>query len=114
AADPRDLKLGDVLIRPVVLDGRAQSRHSLSEDEVARAGCFATPLLRARYIAAHVALRQALAEALDLRPEAIIINRRPCQRCGGPHGKPVLAAARDSLSFNLSHSGRFGVIALAR
>jgi 4'-phosphopantetheinyl transferase len=46
-----------------------------------------------------------------MEPAAVTIARRPCVRCGDPHGKPYLVDAQ-GLDFNLAHSGGLASIAL--
>ncbi len=61
---------------------------------------------------ARATLRTVLAETVGVDPGAVAISRR-CEHCGHPtHGRPTLAGD-DRISFSLSHSGSFGVIALA-
>jgi len=56
--------------------------------------------------------RVALADALGTDPERVPISRR-CAHCDHPtHGRPTVAGD-DRISFSLSHSGSFAVIALA-
>lgn len=76
----------------------------LDEHEHERAVRLCDPLLRRRYVAAHVALRQILGWRLGSDPAAlvIVVDR---------HGKPSLSDGR--LVFNLSHSGGWALIALA-
>ena len=53
-----------------------------------------------------------LADALGTDPDRVRISRR-CAHCGHPtHGRPTVAGD-DRISFSLSHSGSFAVIALA-
>lgn len=78
----------------------------LSARERGRAARFATPGLRARFIAAHAGLRRILAAYLGAAPEALAF-------AAGAFGKPRLAAAPFPLGFNLSHSGGAGLVAVA-
>jgi 4'-phosphopantetheinyl transferase len=59
--------------------------------------------------------RVLLAEALGTDPDRVPISRR-CARCGHPtHGRPTVAGddgTSSPISFSLSHSGSFAVIAL--
>ena len=59
--------------------------------------------------------RVVLAEALGTDPERVPISRR-CAHCGHPtHGRPTVAGddgTSSRISFSLSHSGSFAVIAL--
>jgi phosphopantetheinyl transferase len=61
---------------------------------------------------ARATTRIVLADALGMEPERVPISRR-CAHCGDPrHGRPTVAGD-DRVSFSLSHSGSFAVIALA-
>ena len=61
---------------------------------------------------ARATTRVALADALGTEPDRVPISRR-CAHCGDPkHGRPTVAGD-DRVSFSLSHSGSFAVIALA-
>lgn len=77
----------------------------LSPEERRRADAFRTDLLRARYVTAHAALRLLLGRTLD-RPADRLRFRQ------NAWGKPGLAEGE--LRFNLSHSGPWAVVALAR
>jgi len=91
--------------------GSAEDLAILDRREQAAAAQRATPLLRARYVAAHAALRRHLAAALGIAPQEVVIDRLPCHRCGAPHGKPAMRA-RPHLSFNLSRSHNLALIAI--
>jgi 4'-phosphopantetheinyl transferase len=84
---------------------------SLSEAEHAAAARFRRTEDQIRYVAAHVLLREALAEASGASPHEIRFDRAPCPRCGGPHGRPVLAEGAGP-AFSLSHSRRRVLVAL--
>jgi len=76
---------------------------SLSADEWQRAQRMSGPL-RARFVTARESLRQVLGRYLQREPDAIAFEY-------GTRGKPRL---RDgSLHFSLSHSGDWGLIAIA-
>jgi 4'-phosphopantetheinyl transferase len=61
---------------------------------------------------ARAATRIVLAERLGADPITVAISRE-CAHCGHhAHGRPTLVA-NDQLSFSLSHSGSYAVIALA-
>jgi 4'-phosphopantetheinyl transferase len=71
------------------------SRSDLAEldaREKARAAAFVFPADRHRYQVAHVMLRRVLADHLGTDPSRLTFGRQPCPTCGGPAGKPVLAA----------------------
>ena len=77
---------------------------SLSQAERARAQRFAFDHLRRRYFAAHVALRETLAECTGASAQAL-------QFTEGPFGKPALVPAL--CDFNMSHSDDVAVIVVA-
>jgi 4'-phosphopantetheinyl transferase len=77
----------------------------VSADERARADRFATPVLRARHLAAHAWMRDRLAEATGRAPLDLAFDT-------GPFGKPVLRGA-PVVAFNLSHSAHLAVLATA-
>ncbi len=61
---------------------------------------------------ARATTRVVLGDALGMDPDRVPISRR-CAHCGDPtHGRPTVAGD-DRVSFSLSHSRSFGVIALA-
>ncbi|MCU1236083.1 MAG: 4-phosphopantetheinyl transferase [Candidatus Solibacter sp.] len=71
--------------------------------EAARAGRFATPTLRRRYLRAHGALRDILGRYTDGRLDFALHEK----------GKPFLPNLPD-LEFNLSHSKQMALVAVAR
>jgi len=77
----------------------------LSAEERRRADAFRTDLLRARYVIAHAALRLLLGRTLDTPADRLRFRQNSW-------GKPELAEG--DLRFNLSHSGPWAVVALAR
>lgn len=84
-------------------------RASLSADESARSARFHFEKDRRVYIAAHACLRDVLSRYLKLDPHRLEFQ-------AGSHGKPGLAgiAPQHIVEFNLSHSGRFGLIGVTR
>src|SRR3954468_4893329 len=93
---------------PAVVDAL---RAHLDDTEVLEAAGRRDDTLRNRYVVAHGALREVLAGCLATKPDAVVIERR-CRHCGDPaHGKPEIAGS--TLSFNLSHSDSYAVIAVA-
>lgn len=81
----------------------------LSPDELARAARFHFPHHRARWIAAHRALRQIVSRYVGARPEAL-------QFASNAHGKPALAPAASDrrVEFNLTHSEDLALLAVAQ
>ncbi|MYT73887.1 MULTISPECIES: 4'-phosphopantetheinyl transferase superfamily protein [unclassified Streptomyces] len=96
--------------RPEDDDGRGAG--VLDEGELRRAAGFRFARHRARYVAAHLALRGILGEHLGCAPGDVRFVREPCPECDGPHGRPAVADTPD-LHFSLSHSGDLALIALA-
>ena len=83
-------------------------RATLSADELTRAAHFHFARDRARFVAAHGIVRDILGRYLEVAPARLEFS-------SNEYGKPALAGDfRDSLSFNLSHSGDLVVIAIAR
>jgi 4'-phosphopantetheinyl transferase len=78
----------------------------LSEDEVARANRFRFEGDRVRWGRARSALRLVLSRYAGEDPDALFFSY-------GKHGKPSLAPAV-GIEFNLSHSGDWAMIAVAR
>lgn len=79
---------------------------TLPGEERERAAAFLRPLSRRRWIAARWALRGVLASYLE-RPATEI------PLAVGEHGKPHLAEGESALAFNLSHSDRLALVAIA-
>ncbi|MES2263766.1 MAG: 4'-phosphopantetheinyl transferase superfamily protein [Pseudomonadota bacterium] len=78
---------------------------SLSPDEVDKAARLHTPELAQQYRRCRAALRCILGRYTQQSPDTVVLEY-------GPYGKPCLPDA--SLHFNLSHSERYALVALAR
>ena len=78
----------------------------LSADERARAERFVFDVHRRRFVACRAALRRLLADRLGVAPRELRFEY-------GPVGKPSLGAGA-GLRFNVSHSDRYAVLALAQ
>ncbi|MDP4021180.1 4'-phosphopantetheinyl transferase superfamily protein [Methylobacterium sp. NEAU 140] len=105
-----ELSVADVVVVDLALTAQDLARCAaiLDPGERARAARFLRPEDRDRFVASHAALRLLLGQALGTDPAAVAFT-------AGPAGKPELAgAARGALHFNLSHSGRFALVGLAR
>ncbi|MCX0242115.1 4'-phosphopantetheinyl transferase family protein [Streptomyces drozdowiczii] len=86
----------------------------LDAGELARAAGFAGPRARLRYVTAHVALREVLAEYTGTDAARLRFGRdRPGGTGGGPGGRPVLLGFPDGPHFSLSHSHDLIMIAVA-
>ncbi len=94
------LDVADAVIR------RCAKRLDAQERE--RAQRLRRPQDRNRFVVAHGAMREILAQALGCAPEALVFQR-------GRHGKPRLAGPGDGarrLDFNLSHSRDLALLAV--
>lgn len=93
-------------------DALARAWRLLDDTERRRAATFATPRGRARYVAAHLALRRVLAGYTGVPAEALRLGRAGAVGEGSrPRGRPVLCDAPAPVHFSLSHS--HGVVAVA-
>jgi 4'-phosphopantetheinyl transferase len=81
-------------------------RQWLSAEEIARVERLVPPVPKRRSLVMRSVLRWLLSGYLRSKPEEVTFGY-------GPLGKPFVMAARDSLSFNVSHSQDFGLIAVA-
>lgn len=80
----------------------------LSSDELHRAARLLDPRKAQAFIVGRARLRQILASYLAVAPAQIVFAY-------GPHGKPALPApATTSLTFNLTHSGAWALLVVAR
>jgi 4'-phosphopantetheinyl transferase len=89
-----------------LLDSIQQAESTLSADESQRAARFRFAEDRHRFIVSHIALRDVLSRYLHIEPEKIVFSV-------GEYGKPAVIS-KLKLDFNLSHSGDFALIGLAR
>ncbi|MCX5206559.1 4'-phosphopantetheinyl transferase superfamily protein [Streptomyces sp. NBC_00237] len=64
---------------------------------------------RARYRAAHAALRRLAGAYLRQEPASLVFGREDCPLCPEPHGRPSLPGT--GLHFSLSHSGDLVLLA---
>ncbi|MFT4167187.1 MAG: 4'-phosphopantetheinyl transferase superfamily protein [Microlunatus sp.] len=67
---------------------------------------------RARYLAAHVRLRELLAEVTGRPPADLRFSQADCPACGKAHGRPVLTDHPD-VHFSLAHAGSRIAVAIA-
>jgi 4'-phosphopantetheinyl transferase len=84
-------------------------KHTLSAEELRRAGRYRFKKDREHFIVARGLLRTILGRYLDEEPSQL-------RFCYGPHGKPALATVfgGDALRFNLSHSHGLALFAVTR
>lgn len=85
-------------------EGESLPAVELDASEQQRCSRFATPLLRQRFRACHIAKRAVLASYLEQDPDALLFVH-------GRFGKPLLAGG--ALHFNLSHSRQWMMLAVA-
>ena len=102
----------DVTVMHVdLMDDEANEQEAwtwLDGDERRRAGRFQHLGARRRYVLCRASLRSLLCGALDCRSQQLAFG-------ASEHGKPFAAVdgLRAPIAFNVSHSGRHGLIALA-
>lgn len=103
---PQPLSIDVPLCLYVDLDRFAglPSEQVLSEEERERADSFRAPLDRQRYVASHLALRQALSEYTGLQHAELHLSK-------GSFGKPSLTGHART-QFSLSHSQGLALIAI--
>ncbi|PIF73430.1 4'-phosphopantetheinyl transferase [Variovorax sp. 54] len=104
--DAHALSIDAPVCRYVELDGFTDTLPAqvLSDEERARAESLRFPLDRQRFVAAHLALRQALCAYTGLHPAALTLAT-------GAFGKPSLAGPTRA-QFSLSHSQGLALIAI--
>ena len=96
----------DLKVWAVNLDCASGDLSLLSTNERVRAGRLKRPQDRERSLEAHCAIRRLLAFQLGVDPRCLEFDATAV-------GKPFLAGPAQNLQFNLSHSGRHGLIAVA-
>ncbi len=111
-SDTSNLQPHHVDVWRVRLGSTTPSEESLSAEERQRASRFHFDTDRDRYIVAHASLRDILSRYLPCEPSELIFS-------ANEYGKPLLARSNDfsrsnNIEFNLSHSGDFALIAVAR
>jgi 4'-phosphopantetheinyl transferase len=79
----------------------------LDAEERLRAGRFAFPSLRRRYLVAHAALRRILGQTMGCPPHKVELR-------ADVNGKPCLFPLDSPLRFNLSHSGSMALVAVSK
>ncbi len=90
------------------LDSADSLEYLLNEEELRRASRLRVPGKARDFVVARARLRQILAGYLELDPVSLRFDY-------GPSGKPALEGSlADSLAFNLSHSGGWGLCAVTR
>ena len=101
-----DVHVWRVKVTDMVASGGVRSTN-LSKAELERANRFQFEKDRDRFIVSHVSLREILGRYLDLPPAEIKFEL-------GEFGKPYIDSLPtvDGLSFNLSHSGEYILIAI--
>lgn len=88
-------------------DSAGWAASTLSTDEAERAARFHFEADRHRFIIAHACLRDILSRYLRCEPGKIEFS-------ANDHGKPFLLSNNNEMNFNLSHSGAYILIAVAR
>lgn len=101
------------LLRAADMRAEVLAVEVLDQQEKDRAAAFMRSGDRARYIAAHVALRRLLAACTGKPARDLVFMREACPCCGAPHGRPALSGLSRSLHFSLSHGGDLILIGIA-
>ena len=106
-AGPR-LAPGEVHVWRFRLDDppRSNAETTLSDAELTRARGMTAPVAAQSFVAAQIAVREVLSAHTRLPARSIEIVR-------GAHGKPMLGDRARELEFNVSHSGEWGLLAVA-
>ncbi|WP_367044714.1 4'-phosphopantetheinyl transferase superfamily protein [Streptomyces sp. Je 1-332] len=93
---------------------RAMLTSELDDAERTRAASFLRPYDRLLYVASHIALRRVLAAYVGSDPAELVLARAACPECGGPHGRPYVAATPPApVHFSLSHSHGLALIGVS-
>ncbi|PZG19905.1 4-phosphopantetheinyl transferase [Micromonospora craterilacus] len=95
---------------PVALPDEPTLHALLVAGERRRHAEFGDPHGRAAYLTARAVTRLVLAGMLGT-PASELDFAAVCRQCGGPHGKPVLRSPSAPVTFSVSHSGRWCVVA---
>jgi 4'-phosphopantetheinyl transferase len=98
---------GEVDVWTLDLDRSDVDSAALSQDERERAQRLAKPRDQHRFRAAHCSVRRILGRYLERSPGSLVFESSEA-------GKPFLKASDRSrrMSFNLAHSGRYGLLAV--
>ena len=99
-----------MLLTEQLPDSDSLARHWLTAAELARADAIAGAGDRRDFLAAHLLVRWVAARLAGASPGGLIVGQR-CDRCGGPHGRPVIEGAL-GLHVSLAHT-QGAVIAVA-
>jgi len=91
---------------PLPADPASAATVHLSADELARVRAMESASARGSFVASQTALRQVLAGYTGTPPGSLAFVR-------GRNGKPQLMPEAAGIRFNVSHSGRWGLIAVA-
>ena len=102
-----DFEPGEVHVwRFLLAESSREHAAKLSADERARAAAMDSEKARQSFVVSQAALRTVLSGYTDAPPQSLVFSR-------AARGKPTLAAPAAGPQFNLSHSGEWGVIAVA-
>lgn len=102
-----ELEVGEVHLWWLALDQPAADLNVLNAIEKERARRLAFEHDRRRFVSGRCALREVLSAYTGADAATLSIG-------AGLHGKPVLSGCDANLSFNLSHSGNIGMLAIGR
>lgn len=109
-AEPARTKIGSNEVHiwrfPLQADPASADTANLSADELARFRAMGSASARDSFVASQTALREVLAGYTRMPPGNLAFVR-------GRNGKPQLVPETTGIRFNVSHSGRWGLIAVA-
>lgn len=102
------LAAGEIHVWRFRLDGppRRDADGTLTDEELTRARDMTAPAAAASFVASQIAVREVLSALTGTPARTIEIVR-------GAHGKPMLGEGARVLEFNVSHSGDWGLLAVA-
>ena len=89
------------------LTSQTPLKHLINKEEQQRADRLRIPEKAQAFVVARARLRQILASYLDLDPQILNFSY-------GPSGKPALIGVADAPTFNMAHSGDWGLCAVAK
>jgi 4'-phosphopantetheinyl transferase len=100
-------------VRPSDIGDGDLDQSLLDAGERDRAGRLVRAPDQRAFVAAHLLLRQLLAERLGRSTRELTFGRAPCPVCGGPDGRPVIDPPDSPIHFSLARSEDLVLVALA-
>lgn len=113
AAETYGAIVRSVTVRWARVDDAPVDASWLGPGEASRLAAFRDDDDRRRFVGVRLLLRHVVAATAGCAPEEVVLRQR-CARCGGPHGRPVVAAGGRALEVSMAHAGSLAVVALCR